>query len=492
MFGQVNANAGRIQIKRFFLFETGTYNPQYRRPYETALTGHTLNQIDERMANTHKYSASLFSGIAGQFLRPQAAPESDVPIFIPHGWNERRMRFMMEVEYHHPLTDQMTLILTGYTDQPGATVSGAIDERMPFYINGVIMMRNSVVPTPLGMQQYSAVSETSQVLVQNHNWAGITAPVKEERLRPTDVYSAIQRNHIPDIGKKVFDTRTTVTDRAVKSRRANNVPSNYTASMLENYKNATLQHQDFGSTPDDVLNEARGLSNESMVTEDPFMTAISNLRGNVPANNTFTYAELRMLDPNVDFVKHVMMLGQMNLTEVHHAGQTAEWHVAEENTAGAAFLSQAVPALMADVALTRMSFTATNRDFGVNVMPGVPTKITIKDFDGFGTSDHVAAAQVFENRLTHEILKDLSFNDMKDYWVEMNVDLLGETRVRISLNGGPYYDFCTPSFCDALLVPVITTNYDKAGGIANDFERIFEHLQGHVGGPVNQPNFGRI
>ena len=217
-----------MRITKLLIVETGSYNPQYRRPYNTTLDGQTLNVLQERLAGAVDYVPGQMGGIANQFIAPQANPEKQIE--MPGGWQERRMRFMAEVEIELYAGAKMREIVMGYTDHLGATATGLLDPQMMFYVNSTAAIRDSVERTPMGNQVHSSVTDNSHVLV-DHNWSGVFSANTDKRLRPEDVYSTMSRSHLEGLGT-VMDARVASTQQAVKSRRQNGSAANYMASIL--------------------------------------------------------------------------------------------------------------------------------------------------------------------------------------------------------------------------------------------------------------------
>lgn len=461
-----------IKITKLLIHESGTYNQQFRRPYQTNMDGQTLNALQERMDGQADFSPSMMSGIAGQFVKPTSTPER--PVSIMHGWEERRARFMMEVEHHFMTGGQITEIILGYTSHMGLTGSGAIDPNMEFYVNSTVHVRNTVERTPTGNQTYSSVVDASHVLA-DHNWAnqsGIYSPEKEHRMRPVDVFSAMSRSHLPS-ANTVLDLRTTLTSAAVKSRRTNSLASNYMSHILDNYKNANAQAQ-FGMEETSILGSARGLVAEKPATNDPFLSAISQIRG-TPVGSVFNWRDLVTLDPGVDHVTVVQIMDQVHRGQVHAAGQTQHWGGADLETQAASVLSQAVPALLMNVMLTGIGFKSTNR-----TQIGGQMHTQFFEALGFTNVDLSPYVEMFRARLESEVLYDITYGNTMDYALEMRVDLLGETWIKISINGGPFIDYVVPSFCDSLTVPVLTSNPNLALSLANDFNLLFDNVRTDV------------
>lgn len=462
-FGQQQQQG--IRINSFLLHETGTYNQQYRRPYHTELTGTTLSALQERLQGADKFQPAMFGGIASQFIKPTATPEK--PIDLVNGWDEPRMRFVMEIEHTSYLGGGIVQVILGYTNYKGISHGGHLDDQMVFYINSVMHVRNMTQNTPTGQQTFSTVADSSHILVDN-NWSGIYANT-DQRMRPEDVYATMQRSHLHGLGE-VMDMRTASNNLTVKSSRANTLATDYMANILQNYRTAT-DTSAFGQNEGEILAQARGYASEQIASRDPFLSAIASIRG-MPVGNSFSMSDLRKLDPNVDRVTVPMMMAPTARSTMHRAGQTTDWGGTNRETDVATFLSQAIPSLMMKLAITRIVFQSTNRDF-----TGAITTTVLKCESFTKGIDLSPALRRFESDLEHKVLREISFDNQTDFAIEMQVDLVGETWIRMSLDGQQATaDFVTPSFCDALTVPIITSNTDLSMSLATDFEMLSKQL----------------
>ena len=288
----------RIKVTKLFLHETGSYNNQYRRSYNTNLTNGGMNIMLERLNNVSNYESTMMGGIANQFISPSATPEKQ--IVMANGWNERRMRFMMEIVHDYYTGGSITEVILGYTDHTGVNISGAIDPHMEFYINSTLHMRNTVIRTAVGNQNQISISDSSHVLVDN-NWTGIYSEVKDQRMRPEDVYCTMERANVVGFGDDyVLDARAMGSTLAVKSRRANSSAANYMSQILKGYNQAAIECN-FGEGVSELHDKARSNVKENIAAKDPFLSAISQVRG-MPVGNTFTFNDLRMIDPNIEYV----------------------------------------------------------------------------------------------------------------------------------------------------------------------------------------------
>ncbi|EKD22587.1 MAG: hypothetical protein ACD_84C00040G0001 [uncultured bacterium] len=455
----------RMRIVKLLLHETGSYNNQYRRPYNTNLNGSAMNTMLERLQGVKHYDASMMGGIANQFISPVATPEKQ--IVMANGWGERRMRFMMEVEHTFHTGGNITEIILGYTDYNGVGLAGSIDPQMEFYINSTMHIRNTVEHTPMGNQLHQSITDSSHILIDN-SWTGICSGAKDQRMRPEDVYATMGRSHLSDLDGTVLDTRSMSSNMATKSNRANGSAANYMAKILNGYEQATMSAE-FGMGNAEILSKARGLTRESLATKDPFLHTLAQVRGS-PVGNTFRFNDLKLIDMNVEHVTRAQLLAPTAMSTVHQVGLTADWGASDQVTSIATILSQSIPGLLMELALTRIIFKASNYDSSAAI------QIMVVDAEGFGSGDYSRNLDVFRLRLEHEILRDVSYDNQVGFAIEMRVDLLGETWISLSWDNQSPIDYVTPSFADALLTPVITMDNTRAVTLASDFESLAASL----------------
>lgn len=463
--------AGSVRVVKLLMRETGTYNPQFRRPYQTHVDGNNLAVLNERLAGDQAFQPAMLAGVANQFIEPSAAWEKQLT--IANGWDYGRIRFQMEVEVEFRTGGKLTVIVLGYTNHVGVTPAGTYDSNMEFYVNSILHLRQTLEHTPLGNQMHVGIADNSHIIV-NPSWEGVYGQNQEQRMRPEDVFASISRSHLNLEPGEVIDERTSNTSTAVKSRRNNNMAPNYMANILHANRLAHDQAQ-MGQTHQQILSQSRGIAIEASAQQDPFLAAINNIRGTV-LGNTFTWGDLNRLDPNVQRNTRTFLNGPAEKAAAHFTGMTAGWEVANRLTQVATILAQSVPGLMMDLLLTKTAFVATNRVVGKQV------NITMASVDGFTNIDLTPYTHQFMARMEHEILRDITFGNQIDFYLSMTVDLLGEVRITLALDGQPNTDFCFPAFCDALAVPVLTHDFNRAQNLADNFDSLTTVLMGNCDG----------
>ena len=470
-----NRRVSNVRVIKLVMIETGTYNDQYLRPYNTNVDGTVMGIIADRVNQNSTgfgFNAAALSGIAGMFITPQANPESNVGIV--GGWNERRIRFLMEIECFFSTGGSNTAYIQGYSNFMGVAHSGAVAPDMVFYINSVVYTRKVTQQTPFGSHVYENVVNNSHVLYNNH-WDNAYQPGQTRLLRPQDIYKNIATSHLPGVFDQntgiVYDGSSTLRNEATMSSRAHGLAGTYAANIIDSYCKASEYHK-FGQNEEKVLEESRNLIMDEVAAADPFIrTLMSVTEGGL--TNHFTYRDLLAIDPNADNVAMLSVQGQTQQLgmQTHVTGMTQHWHGGDRNTVSATVLSQAVPSIMLDLMIKRIAFKSTNHTVGgVNVT-------TIVNGESFTNMDMTNHFNMFINRLETQVIKDITFGGQDSYALEMRVDLLGETWISIAVGSGPLIDYVTPSFCDALFAPVITNNIDTVQNITNDFSNLITSVR---------------
>ena len=473
--------ACKMRIARLILQQTGTYNNQYLRPYDVTMDGQTINNICNRIQDVGatKLSGNLIAGIAGASIAPTAAAQAE--IFIPNNFNEARVRFVLAVEVEYTggpgmlgSGTKLMYYFQGYTDHPGITVNGAIDDRMMFYINSFIGVSRIQTMTAFGTQQRDMIVEQSQML-SDPNWAAhMSNGTPYMSMRPYDVFGGIQREYMntgyeygqPNAGLQ--DTRNQLAADSLVSGRANNLPATYMANVIDSYT-MSCRSADFAMDDTTVLGQARQRTLESAPGENPFIRAI-NSQSQMAAGNHFTLNTLRHIDPNVDNVTDVNILTGAAVQQVHQTGQTAYWNASDRLTQAASMLAQAVPAIMIELMVSRISIFSHNHD----VTGRMDTRVAgASSLTGADISMNLA---LFVRRLEEEVLFYMTYGNQDRYTLNMTADMFGETSIVISIGNEPETPYVVPSFCDNLFAPVVTASRENYNQVVAGFDSLVRNV----------------
>lgn len=464
-------NQSTIRIEKMLIQETGTYNQMYRRPYEAVVTGDAVRDLSQRIEvltngdSTTKISSNMVAGLSHGLFIPTATVSQENFVTIPNGWQERRLRFIMEVHVTESIGTTV-YFFQGYTDHVGVSLEGSIDDQMYFFINSYIRINRSI--NPMTHQYRDIITESAQVVdgkfVSNNR--ALYA------LRPEDLFTGIRSNYFQAAyqhleHKKFVDTQLNKSVNNFRSNRKYGVPATYLAQTLENYRQA----QDlaaYGQDTSDILSRAATLNYEPMLDENEFIRTISNHRGMMNVTN-FTLRELAMIDPTVN--QRIIYNPISHGAVVHQVGQTEGWQGSNFYTQLATVLINSISSLMMEHMLTVLSITSTNHSVG----GGIITEIG-EHYQSVTTADMRPYINRFVQRLEMEVIPDVTFGGQVSFWFQVHADLLGETRVCLSINSEPVVEYVAPSFCDSITAPIVTSNREDFDGLVHGIEQIVNNV----------------
>lgn len=461
-----------MNVVRLFLQETGRYGQQFSRPYQAVTSFETLDNLNRRIEDvtrgdpTGKINGSLIAGLSAGLVTPSANWERELT--IANGFNEQRLRFMLEVHVDNGFTTEI-YFFQGYTEFVGVSYTGAIDPQMVFYINSFLRINRARDFSGLSSAGFrDTVTETAQVINGRFHSNGVT-PVFG--LRPEDLFVGVQSaylsNSLQTLNEgNVFDTRVDRSTDIFRSRRSNAIPSNFLSNVVDSYRAASTL-ADFGQGTEDIYGRAIQTSHEASPYENPFIRAISDAKGMINVTY-FTMEDLVRIDPMVTSNTHYDPVKEtIRLTQ---PGDGESWAAATLETQLATVLSNAVSGLMVDCMLVDITFSCTNMTIG-----SIPdTRIIFGQ--GVTTADMRQYYINFVTRFESEVLPDLTQGNMIPIDILVSADLYGDTKIELSVEGAPHVTYITPSFCDALMAPVVTTNANEYHGLIHGIEHIVKNV----------------
>lgn len=471
-----------IKIAKLILQESGSYNPMFSRPYQTYVDAENMNNILRRVEESKGgvVTGALLAGVAGNMISPSATPQGEIP--IPMSWAERRIRFLLEVHVTVPTGSDMIYYFQGYTSHLGVGVGGAVDPQMDFILNSYIRVTRMPQYGPYGTTIRDVVTESAHIV--NGALVHQVGGGEVYKMRPADIFTGIQSAYLNNAyqgfnnNDTLFDTRVRLDGESMRSNRNNNIAGNFIAKVVDTYQTGR-QLIDLGQGEQDVYARCQNMTHEASAYENPFIRAISNIKGTHCSTN-FSFSNLLSIDPDLEHVTQYITLGVTQMAQLHQLGQTSYWNGTDRETVAATILSNAVPAVMMDLMLSKVYFRATNHDIAGAV------NIALIDGKSMTNADLSMNFEMFKRRLEKEILFDLTYGNQALFTLEMSIDLFGETRISIALESGPMISYTTPSFCDSLLTPVISMNKDNFFGVVHDFETLMNNLpQGNTNNLVN-------
>ncbi|HXQ32668.1 MAG TPA: hypothetical protein VN843_01475, partial [Anaerolineales bacterium] len=400
--------------------------------------------------------------------------EGAIPIV--NGWGTPRGRFNMVVEIRLMETGSISFChIQGYTSHFDTSYNGNPDPDMVFFINSYTRVSRVQIMTPNGIEDKEVITESAQVI----NGRMIHSQLNHDiyGMRPNEIYSVMQSNvfrgNVSHEGflVPVVDNRHNFSTIAVPSARSNNLSSNMLSRVIDSHI-VSSKLSDMGQGNDDIISRSKAHVYEGSLSENAFFRRLYAVTG-IPESTTFTLSHLRAIDPNVDSpdVSRFIVPNAVALREMNTAGQSESWHRPNDQGAWASsILANAVPTIMMDLSISQLRFSATNHDsMGVN-------NILIEYARSIVGGDMSHVLHVFRGRFFKEVMYDLTYSNSELYRLVMAVDLLGDTVIDIAYGSNPMTRYVTASFCDSLMIPVVTPNESLLTNMVHDFTQIINRL----------------
>jgi len=467
-----------VKITKLILSEVQGYKDQFIRSFEVN-AGH--EQI-ERLENVVDKSRSLgtknikpidIANSVPDIMLPSAVPVGKVD--IPYGWGEKRYRFFMEVIEPNPTGyGENVVILQGYTEYPGVILDkDLVDDRMRFYVNSLyklhrafdpntgtliarVLLQLSILHLPNGGLEINDLTHQhypGMLPNQNHAVA----------IRPEDLLVTINAQYSMDIPKTNIVPQGTLI-QPVDTDKTLSLPAYHISKTITGVLNAReISEQTYSDA--DILDNSISFVRSDNRFKSKFMGIISTMYG-MRETNTFTFADLKKIDPNVDRIKEIYARGPGVVTSQQPIMDSEDLYLSNIENRLATMLVESLSSLLSENLLSSITLTFTNEtgQFDTRVF-GAETFV-----DGIITSEFAEKVRIkFESMVAPVLTQG---NQMLVN-VIVNANILGDTIVDISVNNNPNVVFRIPTFADSTFSPLIA---DKAtfDNVADQYRNLID------------------
>jgi len=471
-----------MQISKLLMVASARYHAPLIRPYQVEMDRYKQNDLDHYTNHGRNLNQQSLAGIAGQILTPTAVGEREA--FIPNGWAEPRMQFMMEII--HPSMDGYPIYqyITGYTDHVGYIPgSGHIDPNMRFYLNYSVDTRTVMQETHHGQVPTLRMRSANHLIAGSTYGSGFIGqtnnPNEKYMIRPTDLTQALSMKVEEYKGFDFGASYSVGPSKAglhIKTSKVNNgLPNRYLANVFKGFKaasNSGSAIKDFGS----IMEETSGSLREDPLTKNLFVRELLDQGTSLSESDSFTFRELCDLFPetanNTVVIEHkAHQQSNFGMAGTDFVNYTSDFHSPNYQVVTATMLSNALPGLLMDLMLTRISFNCTNK-----TLDGQPY-LTIFGYGSFASIELERYVEVFKTNFLSELWPSLSKNNEIDLTVNVQFDIVSHSSFVIEWQGEPPMHFAVPSFTDSLFAPVITGKQTHAEEISVDFEKVLNCVQ---------------
>ena len=492
-------------IETFVITDAGNYNNQVIRPHVTVSNGDILNQfvhnIQGAVSRQSKITPTLLGGSLGNIIYPSTTPEPSIA--VPNGWGTNRLRFFLKVRIMSAMSNPRIAYFQGYTEYSDQSLSGQIDPNMIFFINSFAVVEESQVDTPNGNFVLPKLIESSNILPPISNAPGpfatqqvnpnmgftdIVRPLTY--IRPNDVFSSMQVNHISEnIGGASYDMRIDPNTH-IKSWKSNNNTGAYMANILNNYIESTVVNRNHTGMHayDDmstVLESSINSAEENPLTDNPFLRELAKAYGaSFRAVTHFSLKTLLDLDRDLHHKIRYLRPTPKMMTNIPQAGNSEYWTSQTREVVAATLIMNSLSSILFENMISNVSLVSTNMTVGGQVVTSYSNALSLTGVDAS------AYLQTIIFRLEKEILSSISFNNEDSFKIVVDMDLFGFTNISLSLSGGPMVPFVAPTFADSLFSPIVTHQPMLKNNLVKDIEFALDSVSSAIHRPVHPVSTG--
>lgn len=460
-------------INKLFISTSRRYRTPQIRSYTLNTTYDTLNNIHELVSRGSKRNldplnlSRVVPGVIG-------LSKIGINANIPYGWEEERLRFMMEIISDHNLGKLFTYI-QGYSDYYDASMSGHIDPNITLFINSITEVLY-FVDINTGKENFRILKSYN---VFNNNYSTYDSYEMEKLrvIRPLDIISNLDMISVGD--EDGYHIDTTSNFREVKtSRRINNDPMRYLSKVLDSH----IQSRDLSSvgySNRDLTSNAMALAAEDSLISNPFLALIHDNTGEINPSS-FTIGYLNELDRNLltDPNRTTMLRVSENGHRLPTQLNSLETNDTEDFTQPTieTVLSQEILGSIIDTMtsnfITEIILTMTNDT--VDLAPVVVLH-NVSCFIDKSYSIEIEFCNRLISYIENVLMPKITQNNNILLNCTLSISLNTDSTINISVNGQPEMIYRFPTFADSTYAPVISDKINQ-DNIVGEFENLISAI----------------
>lgn len=495
-------------VLAIMLMETGTYNPEFLRPYSVSVDRSDITTIGDITEENHgtMLSPDLLAGVAGRILHYSSEVNKNDLVDIENGWDTKRLSFLIEVvedarpdfEFHNSNSQTVTYI-SGWTDRLDVVTTRtgvAPPDDLVFYVSNIHRIE----------RQTKRIQTNHQLIVPSYHAIGYGGNTREDlyMVRPRDVFNDEMSKQATPANSRRLNTANRLQGTMPKTSRSTNLlPSSYIASSINAYVRGETQRSSFqdgfgnydsSRTPgrESVYSKASALLTESTAYErNSFMYLLRQQSTEFAARTTFTWGDLTDI-----FSQDILRITSMYKRKPVErrdasvrsrwagAGESSPWDSNESHGYNAVFataLKQSLPGYALESKIYSCRIEATNivsSSERFNTIHGV--LITVSDVVFIARMPSAAEENILidqmKSSIAAHILRDVSLDNTIDFDIVVDLDWRNDSFISVGIDGGRMVEFSTSSFSNSLTPPIITTNPDFTDNMVNDLRAVVNEI----------------
>ena len=472
---EMSVNEATTRITKLILIETKPIKKVYSRAYTLNANNETLNNLHHVLHSNqskgyHSYRGGLSDlDVAIRLPNIINFDPTPTPIDIPHGWDTRRGRFLLEATTTMGYITYVTY-LQGYTDYLDMSYTGQLDPQMTLIVNSIIYV--SIQRDPVTNQIKTSNLDFYNVIPNSSGNVEYLEELSDhgvvkKLIRPEDIMGSlfITERTSMDGGFSVDSTDNLEINKV--SRRKNNEMFKYFSTITNSFidgKNVSENNNDRL----DIFHNAAAAVAEPDITKNPFIRCIWKHTGRFNINR-LSLGLLKDIDPSMRpvFVSRQSevqpVTGQPMFMDTEDTASTLQ---PTQEVLKATIISSMLPSFMCDEMITSLSISLTNQT-GENIA-------LVSDMRTFiETIEPTLQINRIISKVSTILMPKLSDNGYTRFEIFVTADILGDITVAISLDMQPMQIFRFPCYADSLYSPVITDKHKK-DILLTEFQNVLE------------------
>lgn len=489
--------------------ETKEQPNMFIRSFETNSSGHAINSILDATDNGKNLSPILLSPVAGSFLN--LSPNVSNGANIAGGWHTKRFRFVLNFKTQPTMNgDYFSFYATGYTDIFDMSFGNNISPDTKLFFNNIISHRHSIERDPYTGIPHEKETRSSEIQIVSKNSVSGTVNFIENGmdaashmggvntyLRPMDVMklATSSMDSFDLLGVNYPTVQGNACQPVVMTNRNNNNPVNYLGKTIRSLREASIDTIENGG---EIHNLGYGMGDlERDYTRNAMNVAMKTL--NEPDRGSNYLTTILFGFPNFctygfmfwrDLVGMWPMLDrQLDIKLSPTLKETGMNPLDSDNWSGAGFehmlatsMITHLPTLMIERSIGKIGFSVTNRFVYHGLVDFDPVIFQYTD------SAMISNAMVpdltleqLKNRIIQEIVFPLTAQGQMDFKIDCHINLIGNSFITVSLNGGIDRHFSAPQFADNIYTPLLSGNGFKLNELASDFISLVGNMNNNLG-----------
>lgn len=461
--------------KQAMFMEVNGYLPVYNRSFN--INANDRRVVDELANATQDWSnitSASIASVSSKLILPSTTVGEEV--FIENGLGDYRFVFMIAIEEHDTVAMSSlpkVVVISGYTDRVDTTYNGIFAPDTKLFINQVISVNQAV-------RNYSRITSVDHLYNGGTYDAYGHSNFKRNAytdtlintLRPEDVICEMElTDRAQSTNAVVFNTTSSVKPNTqTRARRQDTLASRYISNIVGSLVydgNMDLNSNDYGWNSNQFsgrsidYNGARSRVRSRRTTSDSLIHRLSTYT-EFGTGGYIQFCDLEYEVPNIAGDNTtILRRDKLQTTRKYNPDDSNEWYGADNATLMATIIAQSLPAIMASNLVTYLNISFTNRTTTGEFIVTLNNSTSSNDIGIATFGDYIDPIKQYRNMesvIITELIPMIMFDETMELEISVETDLLVESLIYISIDGGPYEQFVMPMFCDALVSPLVTTD----------------------------------